>query len=282
MCESAENGSVICSVCPHHCRLSEGSLGRCHARTCRGAKSVSASYGKVTSIALDPIEKKPLSFFHPGSMILSVGSFGCNMSCPFCQNYEIASVGESFFRKLYSLSPEELVKIAEEHIPDGNLGVAYTYNEAMVGYEYVRDCAKLIRDAGMKNVLVTNGNVNLPVLEEVLPYIDAMNIDLKAFTPEKYEKLGGDLETVKAFIKRSAEVSHVEITTLIVPGISDMPEDMEAEAVWLSDIDPDIPLHITRYFPRYKMMDKSTDIGLMNELKNIAEKHLNRVILGNV
>ena len=273
---------TVCHVCPHHCTLSEGNVGRCHARTCRDGKSVSTNYGKLTSVALDPIEKKPLSFFRQGSFILSVGSFGCNMSCPFCQNYEIASVGELFFQKLYTLTPEELVRLAKGQISEGNIGVAYTYNEAMVGYEYVRDCSKLVHEAGMVNVLVTNGMTELPVLEEVLPYIDAMNIDLKCFTNEAYEKLGGDLETVKRFIARSSQESHVEITTLIVPGISDDMEDMDREAEWLASISPEIPLHITRYFPRYKMMEKPTDIGLMEQLKKTAEKHLTRVVLGNV
>ena len=273
---------IICHVCPHHCRLEEGRLGRCHARCGKGDTTVSVNYGKITSIALDPIEKKPLAFFCPGSYILSVGSFGCNMSCPFCQNYDISTVGEDFFRKLYHLSPEELVAIASDHIPEGNIGVAYTYNEAMVGYEYVRDCAKLVHERGMKNVLVTNGMAELSVLEEVLPYIDAMNIDLKAFTEDAYKKLGGDLDTVKRFITKSAEASHVEITSLIVPGLNDSPDEMEKEAEWIAGIDPGIPLHITRYFPRYKMMEKATDIELMKRLKSAAEKHLSRVLLGNV
>ncbi len=273
---------IICQVCPHHCRLEEGKLGRCHARCGKGDTTVSVNYGKITSVALDPIEKKPLAFFHPGSFVLSVGSFGCNMSCPFCQNYDISTVGEDFFRKLYHLSPEELVTLAADHISEGNIGVAYTYNEAMVGYEYVRDCAKLVHESGMKNVLVTNGMAELSVLGEILPYIDAMNIDLKAFTEEAYKKLGGDLNTVKRFIMCSAEESHIEITSLIVPGINDSPEEMEKEAAWIAEISPDIPLHITRYFPRYKMSEKATDTDLMNKLRSVAEKYLNRVLLGNV
>lgn len=273
---------IICQVCPHHCRLEEGRLGRCHARCGKDDTTVSVNYGKITSVALDPIEKKPLAFFHPGSFVLSVGSFGCNMSCPFCQNYDISTVGEDFFRKLYHLSPEELVTLAADHISEGNIGVAYTYNEAMVGYEYVRDCAKLVHESGMKNVLVTNGMAELFVLGEVLPYIDAMNIDLKAFTEEAYKKLGGDLNTVKRFILCSAEKSHIEITSLIVPGINDSLEEMEKEAAWIAEISPDIPLHITRYFPRYKMSEKATDTDLMNKLRSVAEKFLNRVLLGNV
>ncbi|MBR3231986.1 MAG: radical SAM protein, partial [Lachnospiraceae bacterium] len=162
------------------------------------------------------------------------------------------------------------------------IGVAYTYNEALVGYEYVRDTAKLVREAGMLNVLVTNGTAELPVLMEILPYIDAMNIDLKGFTPEIYRYLGGDLETVKRFIARAAEACHVELTTLVVPGMNDDPEEMREEASWIAGIDPGIPLHITRYFPRYKMRRPPTDIESMRRLETVAREYLTRVRLGNV
>ena len=277
MCDPA-----VCPVCPHHCLLSEGSRGRCHARINRNGKVVSSNYGKITSIALDPIEKKPLAFFHPGSRILSVGSYGCNLSCPFCQNYDIASVGEEHFAELNTATPEKLLEIAEDTVPEGNIGIAYTYNEALVGYEFVLDTAKLIREAGMVNVLVTNGNACREILEEILPYIDAMNIDLKCFTEEGYKKLGGDLRTVMDFIETSCRKCHVEITSLIVPGLNDSLPEMEEEAKWIESLDPGIPLHITRYFPRYKYREAPTDIGLMKELRSVAEKHLTRVLLGNV
>ena len=280
--EGAGRRAAVCSVCPHHCRIPEGALGRCRARKNVGGKVICASYGKLTSIALDPIEKKPLAYFHPGSMILSVGSFGCNLSCPFCQNHEIAAAGESDFRRLYEVSPKELCSLAKSETVRGNIGVAYTYNEALAGYEYVRDSACLVHEAGMLNVLVTNGMAKLPVLEELLPYIDAMNIDLKGFRPEIYRILGGDLETVKAFITRAAKDCHVELTSLIVPGMNDDPADMEKEAEWIAQIDPLIPLHITRYFPRYRMQERPTDILLLRQLKKLAEKKLERVLLGNV
>ncbi|MBR6398283.1 MAG: AmmeMemoRadiSam system radical SAM enzyme [Lachnospiraceae bacterium] len=273
---------AVCPVCPHHCRLREGAFGRCGARKNVGGTVVCTNYGKLTALALDPIEKKPLAFFHPGSYVLSVGSFGCNLSCPFCQNYGIAAAREAEAGRLYEVSPESLCGLAEEQRSRGNIGVAYTYNEALVGYEYVRDTAKLVREAGMLNVLVTNGTAELPVLMEILPYIDAMNIDLKGFTPEIYRYLGGNLETVKWFIVRAAQACHVELTTLVVPGMNDDAEDMRREAAWIAGIDPGIPLHITRYFPRYKMRRPPTDIESMRRLETVAREYLTRVRLGNV
>ena len=251
--EAVDCRVAVCPVCPHHCRIPEGSFGRCRARKNEGGKVICANYGKLTSIALDPIEKKPLACFHPGSMILSVGSYGCNLSCPFCQNYEIAAAGESDFRRLYEVSPKELCSLAKRETARGNIGVAFTYNEALAGYEYVRDSARLVHEAGMLG-----------------------------FRPEIYRQLGGDLETVKAFITRAAQDCHVELTSLIVPGMNDDPADMEKQAEWIAQIDPRIPLHITRYFPRYKMHERPTDIPVLRHLKKIAEKRLERVRLGNV
>ena len=273
---------VTCHVCPHQCRIEEGFFGRCGARKNENGKIICANYGEITSLALDPIEKKPLAYFYPGSYILSVGSYGCNMRCPFCQNHEIAHPQGSISDNLHSITCEELCDIAIKETVHGNIGVAYTYNEALTWYEFVRDTSKLVHEHDLKNVLVTNGMANEEILDELLPYIDAMNIDLKGFTPDIYNRLGGDLETVKKFIMRSAEVCHVEITSLIVPGFNDSEDDMRREALWISNIDPDIPLHITRYFPRYKMSEPPTDIDLMHRLKKIAEEHLNHVLLGNV
>ncbi|HCI73249.1 MAG TPA: AmmeMemoRadiSam system radical SAM enzyme [Lachnospiraceae bacterium] len=277
-----EDQTAVCRVCPHHCRIPEGAFGRCRARKNAGGKVICANYGKLTSMALDPIEKKPLAYFLPGSMILSVGSYGCNLSCPFCQNYEISMAGESDFRILQEVSPQKLCSLAMGEAARGNVGVAYTYNEALAGYEYVRDSARLVHEAGMVNVLVTNGMAELPVLEELLPYIDAMNIDLKCFRPEIYRKLGGDLETVKAFISRAAQNCHVELTSLIVPGMNDDLADMDRQAEWIAQINPRMPLHLTRYFPRYRMHEKPTDLSLLMRLKKVAQKSLERVLLGNV
>ncbi|MCR4674144.1 MAG: AmmeMemoRadiSam system radical SAM enzyme [Lachnospiraceae bacterium] len=271
-----------CKVCFHHCNLEEGQTGICKARKNTSGQVVSTNYGKLTSVALDPIEKKPLAFYRPGSKILSIGSFGCNLSCPFCQNYEIADAKEEEFSRLYQISPKELVEIAKRETVNGNIGVAYTYNEALVGYEYVRDCAKLLRREHMANVLVTNGCASMEVAEEVIPLMDAINIDVKGFRQENYDALGGDLESVKRFVIRAAESCHVELTTLIVPGLNDGSLDMEEEAKWIASIDKNIPLHITRYFPRYKMREPATDIETMKVLKEVADKYLTHVLLGNV
>ena len=271
-----------CNVCPHHCELNEGQTGLCRARRNEGGKIVSINYGKITSIALDPIEKKPLSKFYPGSMILSVGSFGCNMDCPFCQNYSISAASEDNVSTKY-LSPFELAHLAEKMKNQGNIGVAFTYNEPMIGYEYVRDTSIETKKLGMKNVVVTSGSVFLPILEEVLPLIDAFNIDLKSFSEDQYKKMGGDLNTVQNFIIGAAKKYHVEITTLIVPGMNDSEEEMRDLSSWLSTVDKAIPLHITRFFPCRKMSDcMPTDISLLRKLYDIAKKNMDNVCIGNI
>lgn len=271
-----------CLVCPHLCELNEGETGLCKARRNVEDNIVSINYGEITALALDPIEKKPLADFMPGSWILSVGSFGCNMDCPFCQNYSISSASESDVKTKY-LSPFGLAHMAASMKDRKNIGVAYTYNEPMIGYEYVRDSAIEVKKLGMKNVVVTSGNVFLPILEAVLPYIDAFNIDLKSFTTEGYESMGGDLKTVQNFIVRASEEAHVEVTNLIVPGMNDSEEEMEALSGWLSDIDSSIPLHISRFFPNRKMSDSQpTDVTLLKNLYDIAKGKLEKVYLGNV
>lgn len=271
---------MICSLCPHHCALKEGETGFCNARTNTHGKIICTNYGKITSLALDPIEKKPLMRFHPGSWILSVGSYGCNMRCPFCQNSDI-SMADSHFHTT-EVSPEMLVAKAIELMPKDNIGIAYTYNEPLIGYEYVHDCAALARQAGMKNVLVTNGMICAEPLASLLPLIDAMNIDLKGFTQEYYDLLKGDLETVKASIRLAIKACHVEITTLIVPDLNDSDAEMDAEAAWLAGIDPDLPLHISRFFPRYRMAtSQPTPVATIFRLRDIAKTHLRYVYTGN-
>lgn len=276
-----EEKRAVCPVCPHHCSLAEGQYGRCRARKNENGTIISTSYGKLTALMLDPIEKKPLRRFHPGSQILSVGSFGCNLSCPFCQNYEISMCSESETGCRH-MSPEELADLAEQCKMYGNIGVAFTYNEPLIGYEYVRDTARLVHARSLKNVLVTNGTAEQSVLEEILPYIDAMNIDLKGFSEGYYKKLEGDLKTVKHFIEWAAGSCHVELTTLIVPGENDSEEKMEQEAQWIASINHDIPLHVTRFFPRYKMTDRAaTDVEKIYRLKAVAGKYLKWVYAGN-
>lgn len=285
----------VCRVCMHQCNLNPGQTGICKARKNEEGKIVCVSYGQITSMALDPIEKKPLRLFRPGSLILSVGSFGCNLRCPFCQNYEISMVsmqqseGNVILKgraDTVYVSCRELADKALEYRASGNIGVAFTYNEPLVGWEYVRDTARLVRDAGMVNVMVTNGTASCEVLDELLPYIDAMNIDLKAFCRETYRELGGDLDTVKRFIVRVAEECHVELTTLIVPGMNDDVGEMEEEAGWIASVEDKagkkIPLHVTRFYPRYHMADRqATDVRHVYRLAETAGRYLEHVFVGN-
>lgn len=272
--------STQCELCFHHCRLDDGQTGLCRARANRGGRIVSLNYGKLTALALDPIEKKPLRHFHPGTMILSVGSFGCNLHCPFCQNAGIAAVGEEVPTRDHP--PEVLVQEAMRLRRQGNIGVAYTYNEPLVGYEYVRDCAALVHEAGMLNVLVTNGTIEEKPWLALLPLIDAVNIDLKGFNGDWYRTLGGDLETVKHSIALAARHCHVEVTTLIVPGKNDSPEEMRALSSWLSSISPDIPLHVSRFFPRHRMADRPpTPVEAVYRLAQVAREVIHNVYTGN-
>ena len=272
---------TVCQVCMHHCSLNPGQRGICRARKNEGGRIQCDNYGRVTSLNLDPIEKKPLRMFCPGSLVLSVGSYGCNLRCSFCQNHEISMTdGDTAVFRL--LLPQELAERARYYQPVGNIGAAFTYNEPLVGWEYVRDAAERIHAYGMKNVMVTNGHASLSVLEELLPYVDAMNIDLKCFRKEGYKKLGGDLDTVKAFITRAAADCHVELTTLVVPGENDSLEEIEEEAAWIASVSRDIPLHITRFFPRYRMTDReATEVQQVYCLAKAAEKYVNYVFVGD-
>ena len=277
-----------CYVCHNACNLTEGGVGKCRARRGENGAVVCANYGVITSIALDPIEKKPLNLFYPGANIVSVGSFGCNLRCPFCQNHEISyGFGKEYGGQVRYIAPDELAEIAAEYIPQGNIGVAFTYNEPLVGYEYVRDAAIEVHKKGMKTVLVSNGCVTRRVAEEVVPHIDAMNIDLKGFTDEYYrDVLGGDRQMVMDFIALSAASSHVEVTTLVVPGYNDSDAEMEEIAKWIASLDngrgkENIALHISRYFPRFHMDVPATDVDRIYALKDVAGKYLDHVFTGN-
>ncbi len=276
-----EKMEATCDVCFHHCKLKNEAWGLCRARKNEDGKIVCKNYGHITSMALDPIEKKPLKMFCEGSRILSVGSYGCNLRCPFCQNHEISMVGQEDIGVRY-ISPEELVNEALYYQKTGNIGVAFTYNEPLISWEYVLDVSRLLHEQNMKSVLVTNGTVSLPVMEKLLPYIDAMNIDLKGFRDEYYKRLGGSLEAVKAVIRCAAVACHVELTTLIVPNENDALEEMEEEAKWIASVDDNIPLHITRFYPRYNMQDReATDVERVCELKAVAGRYLKNVFAGN-
>ena len=274
-----------CNVCYRHCEIREGSYGFCGVRTCREGRVVPENYGMLTSIALDPIEKKPFRKFMPGSLILSVGSYGCNLRCPFCQNYSISwseEVNETKMRARY-VAPETLTQIAEEQKINGNIGVAFTYNEPLISFEYVLDTAKLLVKKGLKTVLVTNGMADVEAVRELFPYVDAMNIDLKGFSDRYYrDVLKGDRRMVMNFIAESVKYSHVELTTLIIPGENDSEEETSQLSAWVSSLDPSIPLHISRFFPRFHMMDRmATPVDKIYRLKTVAEEKLRFVYTGN-
>ena len=285
------NCSAVCPVCPHRCRIAEGKTGRCRARGTRDGSVVPLNYGFVTSLALDPIEKKPLARFYPGSRILSAGSYGCSLNCPFCQNWEISmSDGQEFRHGRRAednyVSPEALADMAEHLRPQRNIGVAFTYNEPLISYEYVMDTARLLREKDLKVVLVTNGCVNDEIADAVLPLTDALNIDLKSFQDDVYRNiLGGNLAAVKNFIAKAAEQCHVELTSLIVPGMNDSEEEIRAMTQWIASLPhgEEIPLHITRFFPRYRMQDRNpTEKAAILKLVEIARQQLKYVFPGNI
>lgn len=277
--KSFENQTVKCELCPHNCIIQNGKLGKCKVRANENGKLFAVNYGEITSIALDPIEKKPIYHFKPSSNILSVGSFGCNFKCSFCQNYMISQ----FKAKSRFISKEQLIQLSLS--TRENIGIAFTYNEPSIWYEYVYDCAKFLKetDENSSVVLVTNGYINELPLKKLLHYVDAINIDLKSFSESYYNKLcGGNLNPVLRSIETAIKFCHVEITTLIVTGENDNIEEIKSIAKFLGNIDRNIPLHISRYFPRYKLNNSPTDINFMYNAKEIADKYLNNVHLGNI
>ena len=271
---------VKCNLCPWECDLPDGSSGRCNTRRSQNGRLIAESYGMVTSASLDPIEKKPLMHFYPGRLIFSIGLYGCNFHCPFCQNYHISMVKP----EASYVTPQEVTILAEKYSQTANnLGVAYTYNEPLIAYEYVMDCAKLIRSKGLKNVVVTNGCIAEEPFDRLLPYIDAFNIDLKGSDSFYQDKLGGEYKTVKRNIRSAAALCHVEVTKLIIPGENDSDAEMEDEAKSLAGINPDLPLHLSRFMPQYKYAHKKlTAKDTMYRLRDIAKKHLQYVYLGNL
>ncbi len=280
---------MICKACHNQCQLNEGQTGVCRARRCEDGVVKCANYGLVTSIALDPIEKKPLNMFHPGAYIVSVGSFGCNLRCPFCQNHDISyGFGNEYRGGVRYIAPEELADLAAEYVSHGNIGVAFTYNEPLVGYEYVIDASKEVHKRGLKTVLVSNGCVSDQVADLVIPHIDAANIDLKGFTDDYYGKfLKGSRDMVMNFIEKAADHVHLELTTLVVPGYNDTEEEMRELSGWIAGLKggrgaEDIALHISRYFPRFNLDVPATDVGLIYRLTEVARENLSHVFPGNV
>ena len=271
-----------CTLCPHNCTIFENETGICGMRKNINGKLVDVNYGKISSIALDPIEKKPLYMFHPGTHILSIGSFGCNFHCPFCQNYDISLAYKESLQSAEYFTPKQIVDLAKKTIPDGNIGVAYTYNEPFIGYEFSYDCSAKVHEAGLLNVIVTNGYINREPLEAILPNIDAMNIDLKGFSEDFYKKVGGHLKDVKKTIEFAQRNCHVEVTTLIIPGENDSAQEIAELSSWLASLDPDIPLHLTRFFPRHKYSGRTpTPPEIIYKLREVAKEHLRNVFIGN-
>lgn len=272
------DNDVICSLCPRGCSISEGQAGFCRVRANRGGKLYSLNYAETTAQALDPIEKKPLYHFYPGSRILSLGTWGCNFSCRFCQNWSIAH-GEP---SVVHLTPSAAAALAVRLAGSGNIGIAYTYSEPSVWYEYILDTAALVQTAGLKNVLVSNGFINRQPLQQLLPYIDAMNIDVKAFNEDFYQQIcGGRLKSVKQTVEQAAKQCHIEITTLIIPGLNDSEADIAALAEWLAGINVDIPLHLSRYFPNYQLAVPPTPVSTLERAALVARQSLNYVYIGN-
>lgn len=268
---------MICNNCPHKCDIKNGFNGVCKTRDIKDGKIISLNYGKVTSLALDPIEKKPLKHFMPGSYILSAGFWGCNLKCPWCQNDSI-SRGEA--RSIF-ISPEELVHKALT-IKD-NIGIAYTYNEPLISLEFVKETAELACKKDLKNVLVTNGMVSEDAFAELIPFIDALNVDLKTIDPQKYKSIGGDLDAILKTIETSSKTAHVEATTLLVPGFNDDEKEMRELAKTLAQINKNIVLHVTRFFPAGEMLDaKPTSVQAVYAFADIAREYLNYVYEGNV
>ncbi len=270
---------VVCSLCPQQCRLQEGKTGLCRVRTNRSGRLRTLNYGEISSLALDPVEKKPLYHFYPGAFILSAGSYGCNLACSFCQNYAIAQ----HTPPTRYVPPRTMAELALQYRNEDNIGVAFTYNEPSVWYEYIMAAAPLIKQAGLKTVLVSNGYLAGEPLRQLLPYIDALNIDVKAFNEEFYRKMcHGRLQPVKETVESLIGKTHVEITTLIIPGLNDNPDEIEELSRWLASLDPRTVLHLSRYHPAYRLDLPPTPIDTIKKAQQIARQHLHFVFSGNL
>ncbi|HPM18434.1 MAG: AmmeMemoRadiSam system radical SAM enzyme [Bacteroidales bacterium] len=271
---------IECRLCPHRCKIPEGKSGICGVRKNTGDRIELITYNVISGHALDPVEKKPLYHFFPGHKILSIGSYGCNMRCDFCQNWHISQHQQTGFRANTSID----CLLEEARQAEKNIGIAFTYNEPIIWLEFMRDTAVRFRENGFFTVMVSNGYVNTGPLNEITGFIDAFNIDLKAFNETFYKKLtGADLENVRESLRFIAKKEkHLEITTLIIPGRNDSPEEMRNQVKWIAgELGEDVPLHLSRYFPMYRRQDPATPKSTLDSLHEIASRYLKYVYLGN-
>jgi pyruvate formate lyase activating enzyme len=275
--EADAESRAHCLLCPQHCHIAPEAVGVCRMRKNIGGKLYSLNYARISSANLDPIEKKPLFHFYPGRDILSLGTLGCNLSCKFCQNWEISQLDVP----TRTLAPQEALELARQS--PNNLGIAYTYNEPFIWYEYVLETAQFIRSAGMKNVLVTNGYVEAAPLQELLPFIDAMNVDVKSMRDEFYRKLcKGKAGPARRTVEIAHRDCHVEITNLVIPGWNDTEADFQELTDWIAGLDKNIPLHFSRYHPAYQMTEPATPEATLFRAREIAAQKLPYVYLGNI
>ena len=281
--KKSDDGRIECQLCPHHCRMADGKTGLCRSRKNKGGVLVSEVYGKPCSLAIDPIEKKPLYHFHPGTTCLSMACTGCNFRCLNCQNYEISQVQPSEVDH-YDLSPEAVVELClEHHCP----GIAYTYTEPLTYLEYITDTARLAHKAGLWNILVTAGYVCQEPLNDLLPHLDAANIDLKSFSDDIYMKVsGGHLQPVlDTILAMHGAGVWIELTNLVIPGVNDDRQMIRKMCRWIAANGlADNPLHFSRFFPKYKMRNiPPTPLQTLKEAEQIAlEEGIKYVYLGNV
>lgn len=275
--EKLDDGRVRCRLCPNLCVVGDGSAGRCMVRVNESGKLLTLSYGNTVTAAIDPIEKKPLYHFMPGSQILSVGPNGCTLTCDHCQNWQISQEKS----RVSYLSPEELVELGGR---DGSVGVAFTYTEPLIWFEYLLDALPLLTEAGLKSVLVTNGYLNEEPARQIVPLVDAFNVDLKSFNDSFYRQYcGGSIEPVKGFIELAAAHAHVEVTCLVIPGLNDTEEEIAKMAGWLSGISREIPLHLSRFVPRFRMDSRPpTPQETLEMAFRTAREYLDYVYVGNI
>ncbi|MEK6795048.1 MAG: AmmeMemoRadiSam system radical SAM enzyme [Spirochaetota bacterium] len=269
-----DTSAARCLLCPHACIIRDGGRGICNVRGAEDGHIVTYNYGEISSMAVDPIEKKPLYHFHPGEEILSLGSIGCNLRCPFCQNHRIS---QEPFPKTEYLSVDDLVRTAT---PPTRM-VAFTYAEPVVWYEYVYDAAQALHVRGIKTVLVTNGYINEGPLLKLLPFIDAMNIDLKGDDAFYANTAKGNADDVRRTIALAAKRCHVEVTTLIVTALNDSITVIDGIASFLASIRPTIPLHLSAYHPSYRYAETATGDAVLLSMARRAKEHLHYVYIGN-